>query len=129
MPSWNGRTAEPSKRQYANILWLSHILRRLRGDIDVLLRGNAVRYALNDQPRTRLAIGSREVDTLPHYETEIRNLLKPASRYMFECGLRQLRHRSDAADSRGRAGGFARCGAAMRGTPTSGTGNARGLRI
>lgn len=64
------------EEQYANVLWLSHVLRRLRGDIDVLLRGNAVRYALRDQPHTQLTIGGRAVDTLPHYETEIRNLLQ-----------------------------------------------------
>jgi intracellular sulfur oxidation DsrE/DsrF family protein len=63
------------EEQYGNILWLSHILRRLRGEIDVLLRGGAVRYALQNQPRTHLVIGSQSVDTLPHYETELRNLL------------------------------------------------------
>jgi intracellular sulfur oxidation DsrE/DsrF family protein len=63
------------EEQYANILWLSHVLRRLRGEIDVLLLGNAVRYALQDQPRTQLVIGSRLIDTLPHYETEVRTLL------------------------------------------------------
>lgn len=63
------------EEQYANILWLSHVLRRLRGEIDVLLRSNAVRYALQDQPRTRLVIGMQVIETLPHYETEVRNLL------------------------------------------------------
>jgi len=63
------------EEQYANILWLAHVLRRLRGEIDVLLRGDAVRYAVQEQPRSCLKIGCLFIDTLPHYETEIRNLL------------------------------------------------------
>jgi hypothetical protein len=63
------------EEQYANILWLSHVLRRLRGEVTLLLRGNAVRYALQLQPRTHLKIGDEVLDALPHYETEVRSLL------------------------------------------------------
>lgn len=65
--AWRGTIEE----QYAHILWLSHMIRRLRGEIDVLLRGNAVRYAVAGQPRTELRIGNAVLDGLPHFESEI----------------------------------------------------------
>lgn len=63
------------EEQYAHILWLTHALRKMRGDIGLLLRGNTVLYALRHQPHMRLSIGTIVIETLPHYETALQDLI------------------------------------------------------
>jgi hypothetical protein len=63
------------EEQYANILWLVHVLRRMNGNVNVLLCGNAVRYAIRDQPHVTLTVGDIRLDSLPHYESEVRALV------------------------------------------------------
>lgn len=65
----------PIEEQYAHILWLTHALRKMHGEIGLLLRGNAVLYAVQHQPRLQLTIGEVVIPFLPHYATAITALL------------------------------------------------------
>ena len=63
------------EEQYAHILWLTHALRKMQGEVSLLLRGNAVLYARRGQLRPGLAIGGLEVDHLPDYGSALEALL------------------------------------------------------
>jgi hypothetical protein len=63
------------EEQYGHILWLTHALRKMQGEVTVLLRGDAVLYARRSQPRTTLTIGGLLVEHLPHYETALGELV------------------------------------------------------
>ena len=68
------------EEQYAHILWLARILCKMKGDIGVLLRGNAVQYALANQPSMQLIIGGITLKYLLHYEDDVRALLSDGVR-------------------------------------------------
>jgi hypothetical protein len=63
------------EEQYAHILWLTHALRKMHGDIGLLLRGSTVLYARQHQPVQHLTIGGIRVETLPHYESALAALI------------------------------------------------------
>ncbi len=67
------------EEQYAHILWICWSLRKFGGEIDVLLRGNAVLYARRDQDRPELAIGEVAIPGLPDYLESVEGLLKDGS--------------------------------------------------
>lgn len=63
------------EEQYAHILWLTHALHKMHGDIGLLLRGNTVLYAMQHQPVQHLTIGNIRVETLPHYASALAALI------------------------------------------------------
>ena len=49
-------------------LWFTHSLKNAGGDMGVLLRGNAVNYAITDQDPTGITIGKIEIERPLHPE-------------------------------------------------------------
>jgi len=63
------------EEQCAHILMANLAFTRLGAPTDLLLRGNAVLYAVKDQAPAHLDIGPLSVDTLPHYESAVKALI------------------------------------------------------
>lgn len=62
------------EEQYGHILWICFSLHRMGGPIGVLLRGNAVLYARQDQQQLSMSVGGIPV-SLPNYEVSVKGLL------------------------------------------------------
>ena len=69
--AWRGGVEE----QYAHILWLARILKRMRSDIGVLLRGNAVGYAVRNAMPCRVQIAGIQLDSIHQLDTAVADLL------------------------------------------------------
>jgi hypothetical protein len=69
--AWRGGIEE----QYAHILWLARILKRMRSDVAVLLRGNAVGYAVHNTRSYGVQIAGIELDAIHRLDTAVTNLL------------------------------------------------------
>lgn len=63
------------ERQDFHAVWMSCVVDNLGRRTALLLKGNSVLYALNDQVRPEVAIGGVRLDTLPYYKETIRDLL------------------------------------------------------
>lgn len=63
------------EKQFFDELYLATELHRQLGGLDILLRGQAVTYALDAPPVPPLRIGNRTVDTLPDPRQGLRTLL------------------------------------------------------
>lgn len=63
------------EEQYAHILWLHQVLRKMRGEFGVLLSGNAVLYAQRHQQTPGVEIGGVTVPHLPQYGRAVSALL------------------------------------------------------
>lgn len=63
------------ERQYNHVLYTLHALRTMRGEFGILLKGNAVFFALQGQTRHTLTIGEISLTGLPHYESAITALI------------------------------------------------------
>lgn len=84
------------EEQCAHILMANLAFTRLGAPTDLLLRGNAVLYAVKDQARPHLDIGSVHVDTLPHFESAVKALLDGGVIvYACDAGCRRLRLERD----------------------------------
>ena len=62
------------EEQDDTILWLSHALKGAGADLDVLLRGNAVNYAVRDQDASGLAFGERRQTQPPRIDEDVAKL-------------------------------------------------------
>jgi hypothetical protein len=69
--AWRGGVEE----QYAHILWLARMLKRMRSDIGVLLRGNAVGYAVENALACGLRLGGVQLDSIHKLDKAVADLL------------------------------------------------------
>ena len=56
------------------VLWITHAMRGAGGEFDVLLRGNAVNYAVRGQDASGLAFGAKSQTQPPRIDEELHNL-------------------------------------------------------
>ena len=63
------------EEQDDTIVWLSHALKGAGADIDVLLRGNAVNYAVQGQDASGLAFGERAQTQPPRLAEDVAGLV------------------------------------------------------
>ena len=66
----------PIEEQYGHILWLSRVLRKMKGEHDILLKGQAVLYARQEQINIELEIGGVHLNNLSNYKSAIESFLK-----------------------------------------------------
>jgi sulfur relay (sulfurtransferase) DsrF/TusC family protein len=62
------------EEQDDTILWLSHALKGAGAELDVLLRGNAVNYAVQGQDASGLAFGERRQTQPPRLDEDLAKL-------------------------------------------------------
>ena len=62
------------EEQDDTIIWLSHALKGAGADLDVLLRGNAVNYAVRGQDASGLAFGERRQTEPPRLDEDVAKL-------------------------------------------------------
>jgi sulfur relay (sulfurtransferase) DsrF/TusC family protein len=78
------------EEQYSHILWICLSLKKMGGQIGVLLRGNAVLYAQRDQQHLSLTISGLPV-VLPDYEASINGLIDAGALvYVIRANVDQL---------------------------------------
>jgi intracellular sulfur oxidation DsrE/DsrF family protein len=63
------------EEQDDTIIWLTHAMKGAGGDLDVLLRGNAVSYALKDQDASGLSFGDWKQTEPPKIDEQVSGLL------------------------------------------------------
>jgi len=63
------------EEQDDTILWLSHMIKNAGGDISILLRGNAVNYAVLGQDASGLSFGDVKLDIPPTLDKDVENLV------------------------------------------------------
>ena len=56
------------------VVWITHAMKGAGGDFGVLLRGNAVNYAVRGQDATGLALGGRKQTQPPKIDEDVRKL-------------------------------------------------------
>lgn len=66
----------PLEEQYGHILWLSRVLRKMKGEHDILLKGQAVMYARNRQQNVSLEIGGLSIRNLSDYRAALSGFIK-----------------------------------------------------
>lgn len=64
-----------AEEQYGHVIWYMQMHRKIRDLVDVLLRGNAIFYALREQKAQSLTIGGMDLSCLHFYESSIRDLI------------------------------------------------------
>lgn len=57
------------------VVWLTHAMTGAGADLDVLLRGNAVNYAVRGQDASGLAFGARRQKNAPQLADDIKGLI------------------------------------------------------
>ena len=62
------------EEQDDTILWMSHILKKSGADIDVLLRSNAVNYAVKGQDASGIKIGNVKLTNPPKLDKDVEAL-------------------------------------------------------
>ena len=78
------------EEQDDTIIWLCHALKGVSADIDVLLRGNAVNYAIKAQDATGLVFGGVPQTQSPQLASDLTKLKgKGAKIYLVEDALRE----------------------------------------
>ena len=63
------------EEQDDTILWMSHILKNAGGDITVLLRSNAVNYAVRGQDASGVKIGGVPLSNPPKLDKDVESLI------------------------------------------------------
>ncbi len=63
------------EEQDDTVIWLSHALKGARADLDVLLRGNAVNYAVKAQDASGLSFGDRRQTQPPQIAKDLAALI------------------------------------------------------
>lgn len=63
------------EEQDDTILWLNHSLKNSGADVSLLLRANAVNYALRGQDASGLAFGERKVAHSPQLDKDLEKLI------------------------------------------------------
>ena len=63
------------EEQDDTIVWISHALKGQGADLDVLLRGNAVSYAVKGQQVAPLSFGARQDKHAPELEEDVKKLI------------------------------------------------------
>ena len=64
------------EEQDDTILWLNHSLKNSGADVSLLLRANAVNYALRGQDASGLAFGERKVAHPPQLDKDLEKLIE-----------------------------------------------------
>jgi len=65
------------------VIWLAHAMRMAGAPLDVLLRGNAVNYAVGAQDASGLAFGDRTQTQPPQLTRDLRALMEEQVAVMF----------------------------------------------
>jgi len=77
------------EEQDDTVIWLMHALRGAGAELDVLLRGNAVNYAVGGQDASGLAFGERRQSQPPRLDEDVAKLLARGVRvFVVEDDLR-----------------------------------------
>ncbi len=63
------------EEQDDTVVWLTHAMKGAGADLNVLLRGNAVNYAVKGQDASGLAFGERRQAHSPHIADDLTGLL------------------------------------------------------
>lgn len=63
------------EKQYDENLWLAHVLKKMGDELSLLLRGNAVLYAISGSEPSPLHIGDISLHHLPDYYQSLQNLV------------------------------------------------------
>ena len=63
------------EEQDDTILWMTHILKNVGADISLLLRGNAVNYAVTGQDASGLSFGGVKMDVPPTLSEDVENIV------------------------------------------------------
>jgi sulfur relay (sulfurtransferase) DsrF/TusC family protein len=78
------------EEQDDTIVWLSHAMKGAGADLDVLLRGNAVNYAVAGQKVAPLSFGARRQKQAPRLADDIAGLVgKGVTVYVVEDDLKE----------------------------------------
>ena len=78
------------EEQDDTILWLSHALKGAGADLDVLLRGNAVNYAVRGQDASGLSFGGRRQTEPPRLDEDVAKLAaKGVNVFIVDDALRE----------------------------------------
>ena len=78
------------EEQDDTIIWICHAMKGANADIDVLLRGNAVNYAVKAQDASGLAFGGAEQTQPPQLANDLSKLKgKGVKIYVVEDALRE----------------------------------------
>ena len=64
------------EEQYGHIIWLSRVVRKMGGQTSLLLKGDAVLFAVREQTAQVLQIGNALISGLPHYESTLEEMKK-----------------------------------------------------
>jgi len=87
------------EEQYGHIVWLSGVMRAMRAEHNLLLRGNAVVFAAKAQPQLYLSISGERVAPLSNYATALTSLFAAGAEvYAFEPDVRRFGFRGRLLD-------------------------------
>lgn len=64
------------EEQDDTILWMTHILKKNGADISLLLRGNAVNYAVVGQDASGLSFGEMKMEVGPKLDRDLAEIIK-----------------------------------------------------
>lgn len=78
------------EEQDDTIVWLTHAMKGANGDLDVVLRGNAVNYAVKEQDASGLAFGDWKQANPPQVARDVAGLIdKGVTVYVVEDDARE----------------------------------------
>ena len=78
------------EEQDDTVIWLSHVIKGTGADLDVLLRSNAVNYAVKGQDASGLAFGEKRQTQPPRIDEDVAKLVgKGVKVFILEEDLRE----------------------------------------